>query len=157
MFQSRQQAGRELARELQKLQLAGPIVLALPRGGALVAAEIADSLNAPLWEAPAIYSDKQDSQEFQLTYTGSKWQGVAGLFYMKTNAFNEFDVLYNASGGLSLLTRDDIDSKTWAIYADASYSVSDTFTPDSFAFIAASSIACLARGRSHRYPSMYTT
>ncbi|MCE3261051.1 MAG: hypothetical protein K0R43_130 [Pseudoduganella sp.] len=87
-----------------------------------------DSLNAPLWEAPAIYSDEQDSQEFQLTYTGSKWQGVAGLFYMKTNAFNEFDVLYNAAGGLSLLTRDDIDSKTWAIYADASYSVSDTFS-----------------------------
>ena len=86
-----------------------------------------DSLNSPLWEAPAIYSDKQDSQEFQLTYTGSKWQGVAGLFYMKTNAFNEFDVLYNAAGGLSLLTRDDIDSKTWAVYADASYSVSDTF------------------------------
>jgi len=86
-----------------------------------------DSLNSPLWEAPAIYSDKQDSQEFQLTYTGSKWQGVAGLFYMKTNAFNEFDVLYNAAGGLSLLTRDDIDSKTWAVYADASYSVTDTF------------------------------
>ena len=86
-----------------------------------------DSLNTPLFEAPAIYSDKQDSQEFQFTYTGSKWQGVAGVFYMKTNAFNEFDVLYNASGGLSLLTRDDIDSKTWAVYADASYSVSDSF------------------------------
>jgi iron complex outermembrane receptor protein len=87
-----------------------------------------DSLNAPLWEAPAIYSDQQDSQEFQLTYTGAKWQGVAGLFYMKTNAFNEFDVLYNAAGGLSLLTRDDIDSRTWAVYADASYNVSQTFS-----------------------------
>ncbi|WP_035373117.1 TonB-dependent receptor [Pseudoduganella violaceinigra] len=86
-----------------------------------------DSLNAALWEAPAIYSDKQDSQEFQLTYTGAKWHGVAGLFYMKTNAFNEFDVLYGAGAGLSLLTRDDIDSKTWAVYADASYNVSDTF------------------------------
>ena len=87
-----------------------------------------DSLNAALWEAPAVYSDKQDSQEFQLTYTGAKWQGVAGLFYMKTNAFNEFDVLYGAGAGFSLLTRDDIDSKTWAVYADASYSVTDTFS-----------------------------
>ncbi|MFA9219482.1 MAG: TonB-dependent receptor domain-containing protein, partial [Sphingomonadaceae bacterium] len=52
---------------------------------------------------------------------------VAGVFYMKTNAFNEFDVLYNAAGGLSLYTRDDIDSKTWAVFADASYNVSDTF------------------------------
>ncbi|MGB9992355.1 TonB-dependent receptor [Massilia sp. SM-13] len=87
-----------------------------------------DSLNTPLFEAPAIYSDKQDSQEFQLTYTGSKWQGVAGVFYMKTNAFNEFDTLYNAAGGLSLLTRDDIDSKTWAVYADGSYNVTDAFS-----------------------------
>ena len=86
-----------------------------------------DSLNTPLFEAPAIYTNKQQSQEFQFTYTGAKWQGVAGVYYMKANAFNEFDVLYNAAGGLSLYTRDDIDSRTWAVFADASYSVTDTF------------------------------
>lgn len=86
-----------------------------------------DSLNTPLFEAPSIYSDNQTSQEFQLTYTGSKFQGVAGVFWMKSNAFNEFDVLYNAGNGLSLYTRDDIDSKTWAAFADVSYNVSDTF------------------------------
>lgn len=86
-----------------------------------------DSLNTPLFEAPSIYSDNQKSQEFQLTYTGAKFQGVAGVFWMKSNAFNEFDVLYNAAGGLSLYTRDDIDTKTWAAFADVSYNVSDTF------------------------------
>jgi iron complex outermembrane receptor protein len=86
-----------------------------------------DSMNTPLFEAPSIYSDKQTSQEFQLTYTGSKIQGVAGVFFMKANAFNEFDVLYNAGGGLSLYTLDDIDTKTWAGYADASYNLTDTF------------------------------
>lgn len=86
-----------------------------------------DSLNTPLFEAPSIYSDNQKSQEFQLTYTGAKIQGVAGVFYMKANAFNEFDVLYNAAGGLSLYTLDDIDSKTWAAFADVSYNVTDTF------------------------------
>ena len=86
-----------------------------------------ESLNAVLFEAPGKYSDNQKSQEFQLTYTGAKVQGVAGVFYMKANAFNEFDVLYNASGGLSLYTLGDVDSKTWAAYADASYTVSDTF------------------------------
>ena len=30
---------------------------------------------------------------------------------MKSNAFNEFDVLYNAAGGLSLYTLDDIDTQ----------------------------------------------
>jgi iron complex outermembrane receptor protein len=86
-----------------------------------------DSLETPLFEAPAIYSDHQTSQEFQLTYTGSRLQGVAGVFYMKANAFNKFDVLYNAAGGLSLLTYDDIDTRTWAAFADASYSLTDTF------------------------------
>ena len=86
-----------------------------------------DSLNTPLFEAPAIYKNKQFSQEFQFTYTGTKWQGVAGVYYMKANAFNEFDVLANLAGGLSLYTLDDIDTKTSAAFADVSYSVTDTF------------------------------
>jgi iron complex outermembrane receptor protein len=49
------------------------------------------------------------------------------VFYMQANAFNEFDVLYNALGGLSLYTLDDIDSKTWAAYTEMTYNVSDTF------------------------------
>jgi putative phosphoribosyl transferase len=48
MFRNRQEAGRRLAVELAKLGLADPIVLALPRGGVPVAAEIALVLNAPL-------------------------------------------------------------------------------------------------------------
>jgi iron complex outermembrane receptor protein len=86
-----------------------------------------DSLGTALFEAPGKYADKQTSQEFQLTYTGARLQSVAGVFYMKANAFNEFDVLYNAAGGLSLYTLGDIDSKTWAAFADVSYNVSDTF------------------------------
>ena len=86
-----------------------------------------DSLNTPLFEAPTIYADKQKSQEFQLTYTGARIQGVAGVFYMKANAFNEFDVLFDIAGGRSLYTLDDINSKTWAVFFDASYNVTDTF------------------------------
>jgi iron complex outermembrane recepter protein len=88
-----------------------------------------DSLNQPLFEAPAIYRDKQTSQEFQLTYTGPRWQGVAGLYYMKSNAFNEFDVLFNAlvPQGLSLYTLDDFDTKASAIFADVTYNVTPKF------------------------------
>jgi iron complex outermembrane receptor protein len=85
-----------------------------------------DSLPTPLFEAPAIYEDDQKSQEFQFTYTGSKWQGVAGAYFMKANAFNEFDVLFNSAGGLSLYTLDDVDTRTWAAFADASYSLTNT-------------------------------
>ena len=48
MFRDRQEAGRKLAEELVKLRRADPVVLALPRGGVPVAAEIADALKAPL-------------------------------------------------------------------------------------------------------------
>jgi len=48
MFADRQQAGHELGTELAALKLPNPIVLALPRGGVPVGAEIAAALNAPL-------------------------------------------------------------------------------------------------------------
>jgi putative phosphoribosyl transferase len=48
MFRDRQDAGRQLADELRKLDLVQPVVLALPRGGVPVAAEIAKTLKAPL-------------------------------------------------------------------------------------------------------------
>jgi putative phosphoribosyl transferase len=47
-FADRTEAGRLLARELVGLQLADPVVLALPRGGVPVAAEVAAALHAPL-------------------------------------------------------------------------------------------------------------
>lgn len=48
MFRDRQEAGRLLASELVGLRLPDPVVLALPRGGLPVAAEIAKALGAPL-------------------------------------------------------------------------------------------------------------
>ncbi|AZO16691.1 phosphoribosyltransferase [Mesorhizobium sp. M2A.F.Ca.ET.043.05.1.1] len=48
MFRDRQEAGQKLGASLDQLQLKDPIVLALPRGGVPVAAEIAKALKAPL-------------------------------------------------------------------------------------------------------------
>jgi putative phosphoribosyl transferase len=48
MFCDRQEAGRMLANELAGLSLHAPVVLALPRGGVPVAAEVAAVLKAPL-------------------------------------------------------------------------------------------------------------
>jgi putative phosphoribosyl transferase len=47
-FQNRTDAGRKLAKALHKYRSRHPVVLALPRGGVSVAAEIAASLDAPL-------------------------------------------------------------------------------------------------------------
>lgn len=48
MFRDRREAGQKLATELAKLSLQDPVVLALPRGGVPVAAEVAKALKAPL-------------------------------------------------------------------------------------------------------------
>ncbi len=48
IFKDRVEAGRLLAEQLRKKQYDKPVVLALPRGGVPVAAEIARSLQAPL-------------------------------------------------------------------------------------------------------------
>lgn len=48
IFADRAEAGRLLAERLAELRLADPVVLALPRGGVPVGAEIARALDAPL-------------------------------------------------------------------------------------------------------------
>lgn len=47
-FKNRVEAGRELAQSLLKYQPMHPVILALPRGGVPVAAEVASVLHAPL-------------------------------------------------------------------------------------------------------------
>lgn len=47
-FADRRAAGRQLARTLVGMRLADPVVIALPRGGVPVAAEVAAALHAPL-------------------------------------------------------------------------------------------------------------
>jgi len=48
MFEDRAEAGQKLADRLQAMRIARPVVLALPRGGVPVAAEVARRLGAPL-------------------------------------------------------------------------------------------------------------
>jgi predicted phosphoribosyltransferase len=48
LFVDRRDAGRRLAEHLGDLHVADPVVLALPRGGVPVAAEVAEALGAPL-------------------------------------------------------------------------------------------------------------
>ena len=92
-------------------------------------------------DVPAIYRNKQFSQEFQAVIERGPLQGVAGVYYLDANAFNVFDVrLYTtrptpvtlpngtvlgALPGLTATTRGDVDTKTWAIFGDFTYDVSE--------------------------------
>jgi iron complex outermembrane recepter protein len=84
-----------------------------------------DSRNAPDFDVPAIYENEQFSQEFQLNYTGKTWQGIAGVYYLDSNAYNKFDVRLNLPAlPNTAMTEDDVDTKAWAVFADASFDVS---------------------------------
>ena len=95
-------------------------------------------------DVPAIYRNKQFSQELQLVVDGAKIQGVAGLYYLNARAFDEFDVrlyttcpVYGLPGcaapvpggylvlpGFTSSTLGNVHTKTWAAFADFTYNFS---------------------------------
>lgn len=90
-----------------------------------------DSLPVDDLDVPVLYTNEQFSEELQLLYSGERWNGVAGLYFLDANAFNEFDVVLGPLGaliglpGLNANTLGDVDTDTWSVFADFSYDVSD--------------------------------
>ncbi len=87
-----------------------------------------DSLPTVDLEAPALYKNRQFSQELQLSYNGKTIQGVAGVYYIDANAYNKFDTLLNGALPLSVYTMGDVDTKAWAVFADGSMNLSDAIS-----------------------------
>jgi len=88
-----------------------------------------DALPVVDMEVPALYTNRQFSQEFNLTYTGPKYQGVAGIYYIDANAYDKFDtILANpiAAANTSTFTSGNVDTRAWAAYADGSVDLTDT-------------------------------
>ncbi|MDP9422000.1 MAG: TonB-dependent receptor [Pseudomonadota bacterium] len=92
-------------------------------------------------DVPAKYKDHQASQELQLEIDRGPLAGVIGAYYLDANASNIFDVrLYTtcptvprpgcviALPGLSAVTQGDVDTKTWAIFGDFTYDISDQWS-----------------------------
>ncbi|HKP33849.1 MAG TPA: TonB-dependent receptor, partial [Sphingomicrobium sp.] len=80
-------------------------------------------------DVPAIYRNRQFSQELQLVADKGPLQGVAGFYYLNARARNIFDVrLYTtlpaALPGFTQGTTGDIRTKTWAIFGDLTYDFS---------------------------------
>lgn len=81
-------------------------------------------------DVPAIYKNRQFSQEFQLLADRGPLHGLAGFYYLNANAYNAFDVrlyttLPSVLPGLTAATVGDVDTKTWAVFSDLTYD----FTP----------------------------
>jgi iron complex outermembrane receptor protein len=91
-----------------------------------------DSLQQRDVDVPAIYRNKQLSNEFQMLYEGGALNGVAGVYYLDANANNAFDVILATTApaalpGLTASTFGDVDTKTWAAFADFTYDFTEQF------------------------------
>lgn len=75
-------------------------------------------------DVPAIYRNRQLSQEFQLVADKGPLQGIFGFYYLNAKAFDAFDVrLYTTAPGVGFTaaTQGNVRTKTWAIFGDYSY------------------------------------
>jgi iron complex outermembrane receptor protein len=84
-----------------------------------------DGTPAPSFDVPVIYENDQTSQEFQLVYEGERLAVVAGAYYLDAWAFHAFDVRFNT---VSSFTLGDVDTKTWAIFGEATWDLTDALS-----------------------------
>jgi len=85
-----------------------------------------DALPAVDVDVPGIYKNKQFSQEVQLEVERGKLSGVLGAYYLKADAQTIFDVrLFTTFNGFTAFTDSDVHTKTWAIFGDFTYDITD--------------------------------
>lgn len=86
-----------------------------------------DSLPIVDLDVPVIYENHQFSEEFQALYEGDRLSGVLGFYYLAANARNDFDVLL-AGGATNVFTSSDVDTRTWSIFGDFSFDITDALS-----------------------------
>ena len=87
-------------------------------------------------DVPGLYANTQFSQEVQLVADSGPLQGLIGAYYLNADARTAFDVRAYTTGavlgpifsGLTLGTDSRIGTKTWAVFADLTYDISDQFS-----------------------------
>jgi iron complex outermembrane receptor protein len=90
-----------------------------------------DALPAADVDVPAIYRNRQFSNEFQVLVDSGPLNAVMGVYYLNANANNIFDVVLATTGtllglpGFTASTFGDVDTRTWAAFADFTYDISD--------------------------------
>ena len=82
-------------------------------------------------DVPGLYENEQFSQELQLVVERGALQGLVGAYYLNADARTAFDVRAYATGsllglpGLTLGTDSIIGTKTWALFADFTYDLTE--------------------------------
>ncbi|MEO9601243.1 TonB-dependent receptor [Parasphingorhabdus sp.] len=85
-----------------------------------------DALPAVDLDVPGIYRNEQISQEFQLQYDNGPLNALLGFYYLDATADTLFDVrIFTTFAGLTAFTQADVDTETYAIFADLTYDFTD--------------------------------
>ncbi|WGL15649.1 TonB-dependent receptor [Microbulbifer bruguierae] len=98
-----------------------------------------DSINRTDFDVPAYYKDDQFTQEFQLNWSGDKFNLVSGIYYYEGTAEGGFDAVlgtvdFNAvfgwpAGtvpvGLTQNVSGSVDTESLAVYANYEYALTD--------------------------------
>ena len=90
-----------------------------------------DNTSLRIFDVPAIYDDKQVSQEFQLNYDSDNLSLVSGLYYFDGESCGHFDAILEVLGqsiGFPGLTREVTgcnNSESYAVYGQGSYNLTD--------------------------------
>jgi iron complex outermembrane receptor protein len=85
-----------------------------------------DALTAVDVDVPGIYANEQISQELQLLYDQGPLSALLGFYYLDAQADTLFDVrLFTTAGGFTAFTEADVDTQTYAVFADATFDFTD--------------------------------
>jgi iron complex outermembrane receptor protein len=83
-----------------------------------------DTSPAAIADSMPTYYDKQTTQEFQLAFSGAgKWSGVLGFYYFDGEAGGTVNAIF--FGSVNVITDGDMKTKSYALYGDATYQISD--------------------------------
>ncbi len=85
-----------------------------------------DALPAVDLDVPGIYRNEQLSQELQLLYDKGPISALLGFYYLDAKADTLFDVrLFTTFNGFTAFTEADVDTETYAVFADATFDFTD--------------------------------
>jgi iron complex outermembrane receptor protein len=97
-----------------------------------------DNTSLASLHVPAIYSDDQITQEFQISYSGDDLDVVGGIYYYEGTASGAFDVLLGAfnpsgafdpsTGEFNALTAGTVDTTSYAAYIHATWVISEALS-----------------------------
>jgi iron complex outermembrane receptor protein len=85
-----------------------------------------DALPAVDVDVPAVYRNRQISQELQVLYSNGPFNVLLGAYYLDADSDTIFDV--RLPGGVTALTFGNVQTETFAIFGDFTYDFSDMFS-----------------------------